>query len=53
MNGAIRTVCFNDNELRDERKRMAVERCLRGKVDVVGLNEIHLNGQAAFVYRVG
>ena len=38
MNSTNQTVCFNANGLKDRRKtRMVVECCLRGKVDVLGL----------------
>ena len=41
----IRAVCFNANGLKDEQKRrMVVESCMKGRVDVLGLSETHLSG---------
>ena len=48
MGETIRAVCFNVNGLKDENKRrMIVEGCMKGRVDVLGLSETHLSGMGA------
>ena len=48
INEEIRAVCFQANALRNVRqKRMVVESCGRRKLNILGLNETDLNGQAA------
>ena len=50
----IRAVCFNANGLKDEQKRrMVVESCMKGRVDVLGLSETHLSGVGAGECGVG
>ena len=46
MNSPIRPVCLNANGLKDKR-RMVIESCLSGRVDVLGLSKTHLIGQGA------
>ena len=42
----LRVACFNANEMKDERKRREIiDRCMKGRVDVLGLGETHLKGQ--------
>ena len=45
MSEIVRAVCFNANGLTDEGKRkMVVESCINGRVDILGLSETHMNG---------
>ena len=54
MGELIRAVCFNVNGLKDENKRrMVIESCMKGRVDVLGLSETHLSGVGAGKCGVG
>ena len=54
MGDLIRAVCFNANGLSNERKRkMLVEGCIKGRVDILGLSETHMIGEGVAGCRVG
>ena len=54
MGELIRAVCFNANGLKDEyKRRMVIESCMKGRVDVLGLSETHLSGVGAGKCGVG
>ena len=54
MSDVIRAVCFNANGLNDEgKRRMVVEGCIKGKVDILALSETHMIGEGVAECGVG